>query len=279
LPTPENQPIDVQISKSPQAPAAPAAIAPVWHTLVLVAIILAVSFHGAAHFPALHRSINRLATYGATAAMEAGMFAWVLWGLHLKKTPLRKLLGTFSWSYKAVAADLGFALVFWVAASIVLGMLSMAWLMIEVAIERWLPATYFAGHASRALTSASLQQQTLRTLELISPANGREIAAWVLLCLLVGFVEEVVFRGYLQAQFTGWARGAVGTGILASAVVFGGAHAYQGVRSMVLLAVFGMLFSLLASYRHSLRAGMFAHSWHDLAMGLMLTLLRSRHLI
>ena len=95
----------------------------------------------------------------------------------------------------------------------------------------------------------------------------------------MGFVEEVVFRGYLQRQFIGWARGGVVAGVLASAVVFGGAHAYQGVRNIALLTVFGVLFSLLALYRRSLRAGMFAHSWHDLIAGLALALLKSSHLI
>ncbi|MGA3162532.1 MAG: CPBP family intramembrane glutamic endopeptidase [Terracidiphilus sp.] len=52
----------------------------------------------------------------------------------------------------------------------------------------------------------------------------------------------------------------VAAGVLASAVVFGGAYGYQGARSMVLLAAFGVLFSLLAIYRRSLLPGIFAHA-------------------
>jgi hypothetical protein len=48
---------------------------------------------------------------------------------------------------------------------------------------------------------------------------------------------------------------------------------------MVLLAVFGALFSALAILRRNLRAGIFAHSWHDLIAGLVLTFLRSHHLL
>ena len=88
-----------------------------------------------------------------------------------------------------------------------------------------------------------------------------------------------MFRGYLQRQFIGWARGRVATGVLASAVVFGSAHGYQGVLSMVLLSVFGVLFSLLALYRRSLRAGIFAHAGHDFVAGLALALLRSSHIL
>jgi membrane protease YdiL (CAAX protease family) len=112
-----------------------------------------------------------------------------------------------------------------------------------------------------------------------APGGEKEIAAWAMLCLLVGFVEEIVFRGYLLRQFSGWARGRVMAGVLASAVVFGSAHGYQGARSMVLLSVFGVLFSLLALYRRSLRAGIFAHAWHDLFAGLALALLRSSHIL
>jgi membrane protease YdiL (CAAX protease family) len=48
----------------------------------------------------------------------------------------------------------------------------------------------------------------LREITQLAPDGGREIAAWAMLCLLIGFVEETVFRGYLQRQFIGWARGA-----------------------------------------------------------------------
>jgi hypothetical protein len=40
-----------------------------------------------------------------------------------------------------------------------------------------------------------------------------------------------------------------------------------------------VLFSVLAIFRRSLRAGMLAHSWHDLIAGLVLALLKSRHFI
>jgi hypothetical protein len=81
-----------------------------------------------------------------------------------------------------------------------------------------------------------------------------------------------------QRQFIGWSRTVVWLGVLASALVFGGAHAYQGARNMALLAVFGVLFGMLAIYRRSLRAGIFAHAWHDLIAGLALALLRSSHI-
>ena len=165
----------------------------------------------------------------------------------------------------------------------VLGTLSMAWLRAESALAHRPATTHAAGAGwkSRKIALRTIPQrlESLRALQQMAPANGREIAAWILLCMLVGFTEEIVFRGYLQRQFIGWARGSVASGVLASAMVFGSAHAYEGARGMVLIAVFGVLFSLLALYRRSLRAGIFAHAWHDLIAGLALALLRSNHVI
>ena len=264
------------------APIALAAIAPPWHTAVLVASIVAFSIHGASRFSAAHAEINRLATYSFTAAMEAVLLAWVLFGLRLKKIPLRSLLGSRALSLHSITEDLCFAISFWILSLIVLGTLSMAWSRAESALAHRPATTYAAGEAGKAGQSLAYDPsklESLRALKQIAPANGREIATWILLCMLVGFTEEIVFRGYLQRQFIGWARGSVGWGVLASAVVFGSAHAYEGARGMVLITVFGVLFSLLALYRRSLRAGIFAHAWHDLIAGLAIALLRSNHVI
>jgi hypothetical protein len=113
----------------------------------------------------------------------------------------------------------------------------------------------------------------------LAPANGKEIACWLLLCMLVGVAEELVFRGYLQQQFTAWTRGAAAGGVVFSAVMFGAAHGYEGARAMFLLTVFGALFSLLALFRRNLRAGIFAHSWHDAIAGLTVAFLHSRHVL
>ncbi len=288
MPTPPCDLIDPPRSGERQESSAPPTIAPAWHTIVLVAGIVALSVHGAARLSAAHGPLDRLATYGFSAAMEAGLLAWVMVGLRLSKTPLRSLLGSFSFDIQSIAADLGFAMVFWIAALMALGTLSLAWSGVEATFTHHQAAVHFSaqngeaeqtGKAGQAPEYDSERLEAVRALEQLAPANGREIAAWALLCRLVGCVEEIVFRGYLQRQFIAWAHGGVAAGVLASAIVFGAAHTYQGVRGMVLLAVFGALFSLLALNRRSLRAGIFAHAWHDLIAGLALALLRSNHVI
>jgi membrane protease YdiL (CAAX protease family) len=273
LQAPENSPTDLALAETPQPlSSAPSAVAPVWHTVVLVLFILGVSAHGASQLSIPHGPINRLGTYGLTAVMELALLGWILFGLHLKRTPLRSLLGPFSMNLRSVVVDIGFAMLFWISSLAILGTLGIAWMNVESAVTHH-------PNAAQSLTPDPSQQQAVRALAQLAPSNGQEIAAWVLLCLLVGFIEETVFRGYLQRQFTVWGRGSVWAGVLFSALVFGGAHAYQGARNMFLLAVFGALFSLLALYRCSLRACMFAHGWHDLIAGLALALLKSRHLI
>jgi hypothetical protein len=252
-------------------------IAPAWHTVFLVLIILAVSFLGVYRHTGARgaRPVSRLDTYAVTGLLELALVGWVAFGLRLRRIPLRSLFGAVPNDPGSIFRDVGIALVFWIGSLMALGTVGAAWLSIETAItHRHLPI-----HSSQPFAPNPQQQQTLRTVLQLAPSNGREIAAWVLLCLLVGVAEELVFRGYLQRQFTAWGRGAPAAGVVFSALMFGSAHGYEGIRNMFLLSIFGALFSLLALYRRSLRAGMLAHSWHDLVAGLTLAFLHSRHLL
>ena len=45
----------------------------------------------------------------------------------------------------------------------------------------------------------------VRQLMELGPANGIEVAGWALLCIIVGFSEELIFRGFLlPAIATAW---------------------------------------------------------------------------
>ncbi len=271
--TPENQPTDLPSLNLDRPPTAlSAAVAPLWHTLILIAAIVLLSMSGAKQLSAPDSSVNRMQTYLFTAATEVCMLAWVYFGLRLRKIPFRSLFGSISGDFQSLIADLGFAFVFWISSLTILGTIGIFWTVIEAAITHQPLIS-----SGKQLTPDATQQQTLHTLTQLAPTNGRELAAWILLCIVAGLAEETVFRGYLQRQFTAWSRGAVATGVVLSALLFGAAHGYQGVRNMVLLAVFGALFSLLALLRRGLRPGIFAHSWHDLFAGLVLAFLNAHH--
>lgn len=251
------------------------AVAPAWHTVVLILAVLTASIYQAGRFAAPHEAVHRLTTYGLTAALELGMLAWVVIGLRLKKKALRELLGRFSFGARSIGADIGVALVFWFGSMLVLGSCAIAWAGAEAVLTHRMPSVTMG----QPPAPSPAQREALEAMSELAPSNGAEVAAWALLCALAGFVEEIVFRGYLQRQFIVLSRGRVWAGVLLSALCFGAAHGYEGARGMFLITIFGVLFSLLVLLRRSLRPGMMAHAWQDLIAGLALALLKAHHVI
>jgi membrane protease YdiL (CAAX protease family) len=277
LNSPEIEPAFEHANEANEEISRRATIAPVWHTVVLVVFILAISIAGAYRNSGASGAVrvHKLETYAATAALEAAIVGWVAFGLRLRRIPLRSLFGAVPGDIRSIALDAGIAIVFWIGSMMALGTVALFWLGVETAItHRPLPIS-----TGRVLTPDPSQEHAIHAVLRLAPSDAKEIAGWILLCLLVSVAEEVVFRGYLQRQFTAWARGAVAAGVVFSAITFGAAHGYEGIRSMFLLTLFGALFSLLAVFRKSLRAGIFAHGWHDVFAGLMVSLLHARHLL
>ena len=252
----------------------PMPVAPVWHTVVLVVGIIALSMQSAREFSGPQHPVNRLQTYAITAVTELAMLAWIYFGLRLKKMPMRSLLGSNAGGLRTLALDLGFAMAFWASALMILGSVGLVWEMIDAAIAHrpLIPS-------GSQFTPDPSQQKTLHTLSQLAPSSATEVIAWIFLCIVAGLAEEMIFRGYLQRQFAAWLRGSVIAGVVGSALLFGAAHGYQGARNMVLLALFGGLFSVFSLLRRGLRPGMFAHSWHDLFAGLVLAFLKAHHVV
>ena len=108
-----------------------------------------------------------------------------------------------------------------------------------------------------------------KTIQLLVPHVGLELLIWISMSIVAGFVEEIVFRGYFQRQFSTLLRN-VWVGMFASAAVFGLSHAYEGRQRMLLIFIYGAMFGTLAILRKSLRPGMMAHAWHDCFEGVIL---------
>ena len=255
----------------------PSSIAPVWHTAALIAFILAISIAGAYRDPGSANPvrIHRLQTYGVTAALEAALVGWVAFGLRLRKIPVRSLFGAVPGKLRSIALDAGIAIVFWIGSMSALGTVALFWMGVEAAVTHRLPQM----HAGKVIPPNPSEQHAIHAVLRLAPSNGTEIACWILLCLVVGVAEELVFRGYLQKQFTAWSRDTAAVGVALSSITFGAAHGWEGVRSMFMLTIFGVFFSLLALFRKSLRAGILAHGWHDVFMGLMVSFLHARHVL
>lgn len=280
---PHGDETEVQSVAAPSSgPATPRAnsIAPAWHTVVLIVGILAVSLSGGYRHPGGRGvgAANRIDTYALTAGLEVALIGWVALGVRLRGVPLRALLGKTSSRFSSIAADAGIALLFWMGSLMALATLALMWISIEAAITHK-PIPIATGQSGKTSVPGLPEDEAARAVVQLAPSNAKEAVSWLLLCVLVGIAEELVFRGYLQQQFSAWTRGSAAGGVVFSAVMFGAAHGYEGGRAMFLLTVFGVFFSLLALFRRNLRAGIFAHSWHDAIAGLMVAFLHARHLL
>lgn len=125
------------------------------------------------------------------------------------------------------------------------------------------------GTTAVLLTLGTILQQLLVRFEPSSaplrsmvPQNLLEATAYLTAALTAGFVEEFVFRGYLQMQLTAMS-GSVAIGSTLQILLFVQGHYFQGILRLIPVAVFGLLFTLLALWRKSLRPGMIAHGLGD----------------
>jgi len=242
---------DAQIP--PQAENSPASrsrlLAPWWHTALLIAMLLIVSLNGMRGKHALAGS-HKLALYLWTMTWEWILTGTVWLGIR-KRIRLRDLIGGRWATAEDFFLDVVFAGAFWGCAMFVLGIC--AKLM----------------HLEHPGKFESMRRQ----IGFLSPKTNLELAIWFCVSATAGFCEEIIFRGYLQRQFAAMTNSMLG-GVLLSALVFGASHGYEGVARMILIAIFGLMFGLLAWWRNSLRAGMMAHAWHDALSGALLRTLK-----
>lgn len=226
-------------------PPPPSPVAPLWHTVLLVAILLLLALGGArlqsrsSSAPgviAQHQGLT--AIYLSTLVFEWALVGYVWLGIR-RRTGLRDLVNGHWGRLGDVTRDFTIAVLFWGAFE------ATAWLM-----------------------HLLLGPDAARSISVLLPKGALEIALWVLVSASAGFCEEAVFRGYLQRQFHALSRSAL-VAVLAQAVVFGISHGYQGGRQVVTITVLGLLYGLLAWWRHSLRPGMLAHAWTDIFSGIL----------
>lgn len=96
------------------------------------------------------------------------------------------------------------------------------------------------------------------------PASSSELAHFRALSVTAGVCEEILFRGYLMAFPLPF--GALGA-VLISSVLFGLAHAYQGVQGTVKSGVAGLLLAGIYVLTGSLLAPIVVHVLVDLVSG------------
>lgn len=217
------------------------AVAPVWHTLIFVILLLSASLVQALPRFAVREAQlpSRIPTYILTICYEFVLVGYVWIGAWLRRTKLRDLIGGRWAQWKDFWTDVLVAFIFWL---VILGVLT---------------ALSYSLHFNGTEAASFLMPQTLR-----------EMILWVVLAVTAGFCEELVFRGYLQRQCLALTQN-VAAAVILQGLIFGTAHAYQGARGVIVISVYGMMFGALAAMRKSLRPGMMQHATQDGMSGII----------
>jgi membrane protease YdiL (CAAX protease family) len=220
--------------------ASPRAVAPVWHTLIVLAVLATNSMvSGLIHDVSPIHFYGHVGGYLYVLVLEWAVVGFIWWGIGRRGVSMAELIGG-KWSRPLdFIRDFGLAIVL----IVVIGLIGngLGWL---------LKATPGEG------------------ITKLFPHGLVESVVFVLLGATAGFCEEVIFRGYFQRQFGALARGAAG-GIVLQAIVFGAGHGYQGWKFMVIIVGLGLALGVMAHWRRSLRPGMIAHFLQDGVLGLI----------
>jgi uncharacterized protein len=175
--------------------------------------------------------------YLVAAAMDWALLYYCWVGVHRCGFTLSTLSGGRWNSWKDLSKDLAIALPFWVI---------------------WEGAAYG--------THKLLGPSSAKSVDSLLPHTLLEVVIWIGVCVTAGFCEEIAFRGYLQQQCHALI-GNLGAAVVAQAVIFGVAHAYQGWKHVIIISVLGVLYGALAAWRKNLRANIISHAWSDVWEG------------
>ncbi len=224
-------------------------VGPVWHTLLIMGILLGFAvLQGQPQLAKGAQLPSRIVLYLSTIAYELFLLG-LIWLLRLSryKLSIAEIVGGKWRRWRDFWRDVGIALLFWI---VVVGML--------------------------LVLSHELQFSGMEAAKFLLPETAKEAVVFVILSCTAGFCEEVIFRGYLQRQFTAW-TGNVVAGIVLQSAVFGGAHLYQGLKGVVVITVYGAMFGVLASMVKNLRPGIMQHCAQDSMSGIAGIFLKKYH--
>jgi membrane protease YdiL (CAAX protease family) len=217
---------------------ADASLAPFWHTRVLTLMLLGVAIAGTAlEVPgALMRPEPAVAgSYWSLLLVNLGL-AFYAARLGLPRNVFWQLVG------RAEARGLARDLV-WGAALLALILAS------ESALQLWLGMP--ESLSARALL----------------PILPRDRLGWLLLSLVIGASEELVYRGYLRQQLQALSN-SPWLAVLLQGLLFGIAHGAQGPWAVARFAAYGVALGYVALRQRSIVPGVLCHVALDAYAGL-----------
>lgn len=233
---------------TPQTSYPATAIAPWWHTALLALLLIGGSVFNGRQTRLHGLASHHIERYAAGILVEGLLFLIAWWGLRMRRVRIADLIGL---RRGELARDVGAAAIFWTIAIIVLACIGIVLRLLHF------------GEPQKAIAQ-------------LAPQSPLEMLIWIALSVTAGFVEEFVFRGYFLRQFSSPLH-QLWLGTIASSLLFGCSHAYEGAAGMIAITVYGAMFCGLAILRRSLRPGMIAHGWHDIFTGAMLALAHHLH--
>jgi len=222
------------------------AVAPAWHTVVLVVAFLGVSYLSAGTQADVVTKHGRVPIYVTTMVWEWLLLLYAWWGMRQRKVSLGQITGGRWNTVEDVLLDIAIGVGFWLLIALLLAAIGYA----------------------LGLGGAKQMQQAKENILVLLPEGPLEVLLWIGLSITAGFCEELLFRGYLMAQFAAATRN-VALGLLLQALVFGGSHAYEGWQRMILISIEGVALGLLVILRKNLRSAMIAHGMQDAVAGLL----------
>ena len=206
------------------------------HTVLLVAAQAAFLLLSRMRSHGLNAATDRIALYERTILVEWLLFGFAVLGVWRAGSPLETVLGKRWSSLRTFFKEVGVAILFLIA-SIML-------------------TSIVGGHGGESNPA----------VQAMLPHGATELILWIALSLSAGICEEAIYRGYLQRQFMALTQ-SVPAGIVFSAVLFGTAHAYQGLQQALQIGVLGVMGGILAHWWGSVRPGMIAHTLQDVLGG------------
>jgi len=137
---------------------------------------------------------------------------------------------------------------------------------------------FLAQQGSSVLRSPDAQAKVRKQVEsqpgvrTILPSTLREARVFIAVAITAGICEEALYRGYLLWYLQSLTPR--GVAIAAAIVIFGAAHAYQGVRGIFVTGVAGAIAMAVYLLTGSLFAPIVLHAGLDLVNGLTIHVAR-----
>jgi membrane protease YdiL (CAAX protease family) len=234
------QPIDAQSQRPP-----------LWqygYTFALAGLMLFMSYSGADKQGEFAKRFGHVVFYGVTIATELVLLGLTYLGMRFARMKLREVVGGRWNTFEDFLLDFAIAFGFFIVSFAVL--IGLGQILLRGSVD-----------------------EAKKLIQSLAPNGALELLLWTCMSATAGFVEEIVFRGYFQRQFSTLARNAW-IGMLLSAVIFGLSHGYEGKKRMFLIFIYGAMFGTLAILRKNLRPGMMAHAAHDTVQGVIMMIAR-----